>query len=174
MNNENENQNQNVVNSTIQNTSESTATQNASEPTTVQNATGQEVNNVNRTPAELIQQNGANYIETGSVPGHVDTSSLDEEKKSNPLVKVLLVIILILFGIWAFIVYTDYSRVREQKDPKYCFWKEETKEFENGTIESCKGLGYKVVNYEKLSDNGSEKVYEFIPIWVKTKTLDEI
>lgn len=161
----NETENQNVTNNTVQNTSA---------PGVVQNATGQEVNSVNRTAAELIQQNGANYIETGSTPRHVDTSSLDEEKKSNPLVKILLVIFLILFAIWAYIVYTDYSSVREQKEPKYCFWKEKTQEFENGTIESCKGLGYKIVNYEKLSENGVEKVYEFVPIWVKTKSLDEI
>ncbi len=35
----------------------------------------------NRTPEELLSQNGANYVETGSAPRHVDTSSLDPKKK---------------------------------------------------------------------------------------------
>lgn len=123
----------------------------------------------NRTPEELLSQNGANYVETGSTPRHVDTSVLDPKKKS-PLGKIIFVIIVLLFIGWAYIVYVDHELVVSGKEPKYCFWPQETKKLENGTIEECHGLLYKVVKYRK----GDESLNEFSPIWIKTRSLDEI
>ena len=132
-----------------------------------------EVKTTDRTPQELLQQTGANYVETGSTPRHVDTSTLD--KKKNPFSKIFSIILLIIVLGWSYIVYTDYTRVNDKKEPKYCNWQKEKKDYDNGSIESCTGLGYKVVHYNKETEAGEKiSVDEFIPIWVKTKTLDQI
>ena len=123
----------------------------------------------NRTPEEILSQTGANYVETGSTPRHVDTSTLDPKKKS-PLGKIIFVILLLLFGVWAYLVYTDHELVSRGDNPKYCFWPQEIKKYENGTIEECYGILYKVIKYRKEG----ERLDELVPIWVKTKSLDDI
>ena len=128
-----------------------------------------DVKTENRTPQELLTQNGANYVETGSTPRHVDTSTLDPKKKS-PLGKIIFVIILLLFGVWAYMVYVDHELVTKGEEPKYCFWPQETKTYENGTIEECYGLLYKVIKYRKEG----ESLDELVPIWVETRSLDDI
>ena len=138
-----------------------------------ENETNVEVKTTDRTPQELLQQTGANYVETGSTPRHVDTSSLD--KKKNPFGKIFSVILLIIVLGWSYVMYTDYSRVNNKKEPKYCLWQKEVKQYENGTIDSCTGLGYKVIHYIKNNEYGEKVIVdEFVPIWVKTKTLDQI
>ena len=132
-----------------------------------------EVNTTDRTPQELLQQTGANYVETGSTPRHVDTSTLD--KKKNPFGTIFSILLLILVLGWSYIMYTDYTRVNNKKEPKYCIWQKTEEKFENGTITSCTGLGYKVIHYNKTSEDGDNvRVDELVPIWIKTKTLDEI
>ena len=123
----------------------------------------------NRTPQEILSQTGANYVETGSTPRHVDTSTLDPKKKS-PLGKIIFVILLLFFGAWAYLVYVDHNLVSKGSEPKYCFWPQETQTFENGTIEECHGILYKVVRYRKEG----ESLDELVPIWVKTRSLDEV
>ncbi len=138
-----------------------------------ENQTNVEVNSTNRTPDELLQQTGANYVETGSTPRHVDTSTLD--KKKNPFGTIFSVILMILVVAWSFIMYSDYTRVNDKKNPKYCIWEQKVDKFENGSISSCVGLGYRVVHYNKTNEAGEEvRVDEFTPIWVKIKSLDQI
>jgi hypothetical protein len=111
---------------------------------------------------------GAGYKENGVEPKHVDTSVLD--KKSSPVRLIVMGVIIVLFIIWAFLVYSDYGAVKNGAEPKFClFGKNETEE-KQGTIKTCTGLGYKVVQY-RIAD---AKMTEFIPIWQKNKTLEDI
>lgn len=135
--------------------------------------TNVDVQTTDRTPQELLQQTGANYVETGSAPRHVDTSSL--EKKKSPFSKIFSLILLILVLGWSYILYTDYTRVNNKQEPKYCYWQKTEEKFENGTISSCTGLGYKVIHYVKNEEDGDIiKVDELIPIWIKVKTLEQL
>ena len=56
----------------------------------------------------------------------------------------------------------DFFRFKDGKDPKFCI-KEETKTYENGNVEYCLGIGYKVYNYN-LEDYTRR---EFGPFWMK-------
>jgi hypothetical protein len=127
--------------------------------------------------AQVLQQTGANYVEQGTTPHHIDTSSLDKKKKS-PVLLIILFLIIIIFGIWAFLVYQDYGRVKEGKAASYCWFgsthteyvKSDSYKGYEGTIDTCTGPGYKVVIYKTVAF----KVTEFVPVWEKTKTLDEV
>ena len=111
---------------------------------------------------------GANYVEAGTTPRHVDTSSLDP-KKVSPVRMVILGAVLLVFAIWAFLVYTDFGNIKKNEEPQFCFFGTKTQEIKGkGSIEECIGLGYKVVKYQSLD----ARMTEFVPIWEKTKTLD--
>ena len=111
---------------------------------------------------------GANYVESGSTPRHVDTSTLDS-KKVSPVRMVILGAILLVFAIWAFLVYTDFGNIKKNEEPQFCFFGTKKQEIKGeGSIEECIGLGYKVVKYQTLD----ARMTEFVPLWEKTKTLD--
>lgn len=74
---------------------------------------------------------------------------------------IFCVIIFILFLIWTF----DFIKVRHQKQPSFCI-KNNVYELEDGTVEECIGLGYKVYNYD--SKNVNVKT-EFGPVFIKMK-----
>jgi hypothetical protein len=125
----------------------------------------------NPTPQEVLQNNGSIYTELGQESRHVDTSTLDEHaKKSSPVKIILFVIFLVLFVSWAFLVYSDYGRVKSSQEPSYCVFGTKVDDSKEGTITECYGLGYKVINYKTLDI----KMTEFVPIWEKTKTLAEL
>lgn len=125
----------------------------------------------NPTPQEVLQNNGAGYTKLGQQSRHVDTSTLDEHpKKSSPVKIIIFLIVLALFVSWAFLVYSDYGRVKASQDPQYCVFGTNVDETKEGTITECIGLGYKVIKYKTLDI----KMTEFVPVWEKTKTLQEL
>ena len=116
----------------------------------------------------VLNRTGANYVEAGSTPRHVDTSSLDP-KKVSPVRMVILGAVLLVFAIWAFLVYTDFGNIKRNEEPQFCFFGTKKQEIKNkGSIEECLGLGYKVVKYQTYD----ARMTEFVPLWEKTKTLD--
>jgi len=131
---------------------------------------------VQNSPQEILQNNGAGYTELGQESRRVDTSTLDEHPKKKNLVLTIIVppiiflIFLALFVAWAFLVYSDYGRVKASQDPQYCVFGTNVNETEDGTITECIGLGYKVIKYKTLDI----KMTEFVPVWEKTKTLQEL
>jgi len=65
----------------------------------------------------------------------------------------------------AFIWITDYTRVRDNKEPKYCV-STKIHEFEDGSVTECVGLGYKTYKYERISLPSS---IEFGPFFMKMR-----
>ena len=55
----------------------------------------------------------------------------------------------------------DFVNVKQNKDPKFCI-KKETLTVENGTVDSCLGMGYKVFTYHTSNMDGAK---EFGPFW---------
>ena len=65
-----------------------------------------------------------------------------------------------LFAIWI----TDYIMVRSEKEPLFCLSKE-THKFDDGTVNECTGLGYKVYTYNRTSI----KATEFGPFFISMR-----
>ncbi len=79
------------------------------------------------------------------------------------LKKVLNVAFWVLFAILLLIWVTDFLRVRADNDPIFC-WGDKVHTFDDGDVEECTGLGYKVFKYNRDSlGQGSE----FGPFFIK-------
>ena len=97
-------------------------------------------------------------------------NEVKEKKKRNIFSIIISVLMLILFGLWAFMLFNDYNNIKAGDEPKYCFFgKTEEKETE-GTIITYRCLGYKVVYYQKEDST----LTEFVPLWQKNKKLEDI
>lgn len=86
-------------------------------------------------------------------------------KKIKEIIRGILSIILpiIVFG-WVVIVLIDYYNASKNKDPNFCISKE-TKEYSDGYVNICTGLGYKVYRYNRESYTA----IEFGPFWLEEK-----
>ena len=63
-----------------------------------------------------------------------------------------------------------FCRVSDRKDPMFCLSKK-THTFEDGTVEQCTGLGYKVYEYNRASlDSG----IQFGPFFIKMKQPENL
>ena len=83
--------------------------------------------------------------------------------KKGDVFKVVLLAIII---IWIIIFFIDYFRARQSKTPLFCI-SEETKEYDDGTVYSCTGLGYKMYKYNRSSVDAT---VEFGPFFIKERT----
>lgn len=90
------------------------------------------------------------------------------DKKKSIIIKILDIVLWVILIGWMAIVFTDYFKVTNEKDPIFCL-KEETIQYEDGTVESCTGLGYKVYEYKRDSFNA----IEFGPFWAKDRSDKE-
>lgn len=64
------------------------------------------------------------------------------------IITILKVVILIALFAWIVIVFTDYFRVKNSKDPMFCL-SHVIKDYEEGSTTICNGLGYKVYQYNR-------------------------
>lgn len=90
---------------------------------------------------------------------------LDEKRKFH-VGKIIFnfifwAIILVLLFTWIM----DYINVRNDKKPAYCI-KNISHKFEDGTVDECVGLGYKVFTYNRDS---MAKASEFVPFFIGMK-----
>ena len=83
--------------------------------------------------------------------------------KKGDVIKVVLLAIII---IWIIIFFIDCFRARQSKTPLFCI-SEETKEYDDGTVYSCTGLGYKMYKYNRSSVDAT---IEFGPFFIKERT----
>ena len=92
----------------------------------------------------------------------------EKKDKKNIFIKILDILLWIILIGWMAIVFMDYYRVTNEKEPKFCI-KEETIQYEDGTVESCTGLGYIVYEYNRDSFDA----IEFGPFWAKDRSDKE-
>ncbi len=83
------------------------------------------------------------------------------------IITILKIAILVILFIWIVIVFTDYFRVRQSKDPLFCI-KKETKSYNDGSNTICHGLGYKMIKY----DRECLKATEFGPFIIKERQCE--
>ena len=93
-----------------------------------------------------------------------------KEKKDTKrfISRILNIVLWIVLFVWVFLVFSDYLRVHNEKEPAYCWFNEKTTTYNDGTVTECTGLGYKVINYKR----DSFKALEFGPFWIDDRTTD--
>lgn len=77
------------------------------------------------------------------------TENKNTEKK-NIFKKIFDVVFWIVIIGLAIIWLTDFINVKNDKDPVFCI-SQRTHTFDDGTVEECVGLGYKVYTYDRSS-----------------------
>lgn len=102
----------------------------------------------------------------------MDTSIADESKEEWKEIgrKIWDIVFWIVFAVVALTWVVDFFRVSDRKDPMFCLSKK-THTFEDGTVEQCTGLGYKVYEYNRASlDSG----IQFGPFFIKMKQPENL
>lgn len=102
----------------------------------------------------------------------MDTSIAEESKEEWKEIgrKIWDIVFWIVFAIVALTWVVDFFRVSDRKDPMFCLSKK-THTFEDGTVEQCTGLGYKVYEYNRASlDSG----IQFGPFFIKMKQPENL
>ena len=87
----------------------------------------------------------------------------NKKRKKEDIIKI---IILTLIIVWIICFFIDYLRARQMKNPLFCIV-ENTKEYDDGTVYSCTGLGYKMYKYNRSSVGAN---LEFGPFFIKERT----
>ena len=81
---------------------------------------------------------------------------------------IFKIILIALIVSWVTVVFVDYFRNMDSKDPIFCL-KKEVKKYEDGEVYICTGLGYKAFRYERKSLHGTG----FGPFFTKEQTPKE-
>ena len=83
------------------------------------------------------------------------------------LILILKIAILLFLFFWIVMVFTDYFRVRQNKNPMFCISKVEH-EYDDGNTYICTGLGYKMIRYNR----DCLAATEFGPFLIKERTCN--
>ena len=82
------------------------------------------------------------------------------------LFKILDILMWVVLISWVVMVIVDFVRVRGKNEPYFCWFNKHTTTYENGTVDECMGIGYKVINYNREDF----KAVEFGPFWISDRT----
>lgn len=89
-------------------------------------------------------------------------------KKKSVVFKIINIVLWLLLIVWMSLVLLDFVNIKNNKDPKYCWFNKRVTEYSDGSVTECSGIGYKVIKYERSSYNA----IEFGPFWIKDRTKD--
>lgn len=103
------------------------------------------------------------FFKTGSKKNKREKENDNKKSLISRIVNIALWVILFA---WMALVLVDYIHTRNDEKPQFCWWNKNTTQYEDGTVTSCNGLGYKVINYNR----DSFKAIEFGPFWIKDRT----
>ena len=85
------------------------------------------------------------------------------KERKDDIIKVILLSIIF---IWTICFLIDYIRVRRNNEPIFCI-KENIKEYDDGTVYECVGMGYKTYKYDRTS---IPITVQFGPFFLKERT----
>ena len=83
-------------------------------------------------------------------------------KKIISIIFKVLVILAIIA--WVGIIFVDYFKATSTGEPIFCI-KEETKNYNDGSVYICTGLGYKMIRYDRKSISA----VEFGPFFIQER-----
>ena len=86
-----------------------------------------------------------------------------EEKKVTKI--ALNILFWTLLTVIAIIWIIDFTKVQKEEKPEFCII-QKTHKFEDGTVEECIGLGYKIYEYKRESIHDTS---QFSPFYIKMK-----
>ena len=93
----------------------------------------------------------------------------DEKKDKKSLFsRIMNVILWIVLFVWMGICLIDFYKTHQEEEPIFCL-KKETVKYDDGTVDSCLGLGYKIYHYKRTSFNG----IEYGPFWSKDRSNEK-
>ena len=92
-----------------------------------------------------------------------DTKAL-EKKKESLVSKIIWYIVLGFTIIWLIIFLVDFFGTKSGKAPKFCV-AHEIRDYTDGSVEVCYGLGYKYIEYNRENKKGEE----FGPFWISVE-----
>ena len=90
-----------------------------------------------------------------------------KEKERSLFSKIMNVVLWIILLVWMAICLIDFYKVTKVQEPIFCI-KKETTTYDDGTVDSCLGLGYKVYNYKRASYTA----IEFGPFWTTDRSVE--
>lgn len=85
-----------------------------------------------------------------------------EEKRKRIISRIILIVLWLIVIGWVIICFLDYYNVLNGNSPKFCV-KNSTVTYDDGSVDICYGLGYKVINYQRDNYNA----IEYGPLWIK-------
>ena len=88
----------------------------------------------------------------------------EKNKRSLPL-RIFDLVFWVIIIVLAFVWLTDFIRIQNNKKPKFCLT-EKTHKFDDGTVDECVGLGYKIYDYHRES---LKDAHQFSPFFVGMK-----
>lgn len=93
-------------------------------------------------------------------------STSDKNQETKRIVKIILNVVFWVAIVGLMIVWlTDFIMTKNSKEPIFCI-SNKTHVFDDGTVEECTGLGYKIYNYDRSSMSDA---VQFSPFFVKMK-----
>lgn len=92
-------------------------------------------------------------------------SEIKNKEEKNVIKIALNILFWTLLTVIAIIWIIDFNKVQKEEKPVFCII-EKTHKFEDGTVEECIGLGYKIYEYKRESINGTR---QFSPFYIKMK-----
>ncbi len=122
----------------------------------------------------MAKEKKVKTTETEETKGNIMDEKMTEKElrkqygEKSTFQKVMNIILWIVLLAWMVIVLIDFYSVNREKDPMFCI-KESTTQYEDGTVYTCLGVGYKVFKYER-SCYGA---IEFGPFWSKDRSLSQ-
>lgn len=130
------------------------------------NQINNESNNLNNTQInnQINQENNAQIdIQNNNV--EINTNEVIKNQNTSKKIKnTISTVLWVLIIIWMCTCLYDFFNVKSERDPKFCINKG-TNTYEDGNVNWCLGVGYKVYQYNRKSINA----IEFGPFWSKER-----
>ena len=95
-----------------------------------------------------------------------ETATVETKKEKKNVGKIIFdVVFWVGITVLAIIWITDFVKVQNEEKPVFCLV-QKTHEFDDGTVEECVGLGYKIYEYNRESLSNAR---QFSPFFVGMK-----
>ena len=88
----------------------------------------------------------------------------EKNSKKNMFYNICYAFVFICLFVWLGIWFYEYQNVSKGNEPKFCLTRE-TINHDDGKVEICSGIGYRVINYQRES----YKAIEMGPFWIKER-----
>jgi len=89
----------------------------------------------------------------------------EKKDKKSVFERVINVVLWVVLFAWMGICLTDFFISKSEKAPVFCIKKDVIK-YDDGNVDSCLGLGYKIYNYKRTSCKG----IEYGPFWTADRS----